>query len=76
MKKTSGAVYYFLGILEAMVSGVYLFLARKDDEPKILNLLTSVVLFLCGFMHMNMGSKAIREAKAAEIEADFDDEDF
>ena len=69
-EKTSGAVYYFLGILESMVSGVYFYLASKDDDPKILNLLTSIVMFLCGFMHMCMGSDARKEEKAPRLAAE------
>lgn len=79
MRKVSSAVYFFLGLLEALLSGVYFFLAGKDEEPKVLNLLTSVVVFLCGFMHMCMGMDACKAEKAERLaaeEAAFESEEY
>lgn len=65
MNTASGAVYLLLGILEAMVSGVYRYLAGRDGEPSILDWLVSVTCFLCSLVHVHMGIERMKEERAA-----------
>lgn len=51
--KKRGAVYLFLSILEGMLSGGYLYLAKRDKDP--LDLLTGCTWLACSVFHGLIG---------------------
>lgn len=70
MKKVSGSVFVFLGFLEGMVSGLFGYLSREDDEPQLLNWIVSVGCFVCAFMHIHIGMQRMKEERAERTAAE------